>query len=150
MSVYYQGDVKQLDKESIIEINHYINRANTVHELDPMNMDKFNIVLGTSQENHVHLTIMGILKESGLNALYMQTNRQSQKIKNIMNQKITEISITNGRGFLIMECETSILDDLKLKKQFWEDWFYEYHKEGYLSQDYVLLKFIPKVIRVFI
>lgn len=45
MSVYYQGDVKQLDKESIIEINHYINRANTVHELDPMNMDKFNIVL---------------------------------------------------------------------------------------------------------
>lgn len=93
---------------------------------------------------------MGILKESGLNALYMQTNRQSQKIKNIMNQKITEISITNGRGFLIMECETSILDDLKLKKEFWEDWFYEYHKEGYLSQDYVLLKFIPKVIRVFI
>ena len=150
MSVYYQGDVKQLDKESIIEINHYINSANTVHELDPMNMDKFNIVLGTSQENHVHLTIMGILKESGLNALYMQTNRQSQKIKNIMNQKITEISITNGRGFLIMECETSILDDLKLKKEFWEDWFYEYHKEGYLSQDYVLLKFIPKVIRVFI
>ena len=69
---------------------------------------------------------------------------------NIMNQKITEISITNGRGFLIMECETSILDDLKLKKKFWEDWFYEYHKEGYLSQDYVLLKFIPKVIRVFI
>lgn len=106
------------------------------------------VVLGTKQGEDIHLTIMGFLSDPSLNMLYMQTNRQSSKVNNIQAHDTVEIAVTGDSGGVILTCKAEVVDDEGLKEAKWEDWMLKYHDSGYMSPDYVLLRFVPQFVKL--
>lgn len=106
------------------------------------------VVLGTKQEDDIHLTLMGLLAKPSLNMLYMQSSRESVKVQNIKAHDNVEIAISGDKGGIILTCKAEIIDDEALKKEKWEDWMVRYHLGGYTDSGYVLLRFIPQDIKM--
>ena len=133
---YYIGTVAEMPEKLKKEAEEFIKEH------------KDTVVLGTKQGEDIHLTMMGFLSDPMLNMLYMQTNRQSQKVRNIQLHSTVEIAITNGTGGVILTCEAEIVENEKIKAEKWEDWMFKYHESGCSTPDYVLLKFIPQFIQL--
>ncbi len=146
MSVYYMGEVQGLSQETRTEVETFIKQG------IPENAECCVgfVTLGTRQEEGVRLTVISLLSGSGVNEVFMQCNRNSQKVKNLLKHPTAEIAITNGRGSVILSCSAEVLDDKKLKAQMWEDWMVQYHPQGCDSPDYVILRFVPQSIRAMI
>lgn len=72
---------------------------------------------------------MGFLSGISLNMLYMQTNIQSQKVRNINSNSLVEIAITNDSGGVVLTCEAEVVEDEKMKSEKWEDWIFHNYKK---------------------
>ena len=114
MSVYYMGKVKGLTVEANAEVTEYLR----------LNAD--GVTLGTVQEGGLHLTMMGLLQGATANEIFMQTDRKSQKVKNILENSATEIAVSNKQGYVILSCIAEILDEAALKNEKWEKWMFQY------------------------
>lgn len=106
------------------------------------------VILGTKQDDDIHLTLMGLLAKPSLNMLYMQSSIESAKVQNIKAHDSVEIAISGDTGGIILTCKAEVIDDEDLKKEKWEDWMVRYHPEGYTDSRYVLLRFIPQDIKM--
>lgn len=148
MSVYFTGNVKDLPLESKAEVEQYLSLGVPNLEATGETPECHCVTLGTVQEGGVRLTVINLLKAPTLNEFFMQTNRQSQKVRNILAWGKTEISITNGIGSLVVSCAAEVVEDEKMKANHWEEWMTEYHPQGCTAPDYVLLRFVPESIRV--
>ena len=148
MSVYFMGSVKDLPLESKAEVEQYLRLGVPNFEATGGAPECHCVTLGTVQEGGVRLTVINLLKAPTLNECFMQTNRQSQKVQNILACGKTEISITNGMGSLVLSCTAEVVDDEKMKAEHWEEWMTEYHPQGCAAPDYVLLRFVPESLRV--
>ncbi len=146
MSVYYMGEVQGLPPETRTEVEAFIGLGVPVDAECCVGF----VTLGTRQDEGVRLTVISLLGGSGVNEVFMQCNRNSQKAKNLLAHPTAEIAITNGRGSVILTCTAEVLDDKKLKAEKWEDWMVQYHPQGCASPDYVILRFVPQSIRVMI
>lgn len=133
---YYIGTIADLSIELKQEAENFILAHKDV------------VCLATKQEEEVHLTLMGFLPDISLDALYMQTNKKSAKVKNIIAHDTTEIAIMNDTGGIVLTCKTEIVDDENIKKEKWEDWMANYHPLGFTAPDYVLLRYIPQHIKL--
>lgn len=133
---YYIGSIAEMPEKFKQEATSFILEHKDV------------VILGTKSEDDIHLTLMGFLSDISLNTLYMQTNAQSQKVKNIKKHDNVEIAITSETGGIILTCLAEIIDDPKLKADKWEDWMQRYHATGPTAVDYVLLRFIPQAIKL--
>lgn len=133
---YYIGSIAEMPESFKQEVNSFLEEH------------KDAIILGTKQEKDIHLTMMGFLNHVSLDCLYMQTNRQSQKVKNILEHDVVEIAITNDTGGIILTCVAEIVDEQERKTAKWEDWMQRYHPAGPTTSDYVLLHFIPQAIKL--
>lgn len=146
MSIYYMGAIKDLPREMRQETEAFVLKGIPVFTAD--GIEKCHTVtLGTRQGEGVRLTVINLLADSGLDALFMQCNRQSQKAANLSVCDKAEIAITNGMGYVVLECGGEIVDEGQLKREKWEDWMAEYHPQGPASPDYVILRFVPHAIR---
>lgn len=135
MSVCYMGPISGLPEAAREEVEDYLRR----------NSD--GVTLGTAQAGGPHLTMMGLLQGAGLDELYMQTTRSSQKVKNLRARPIAEIAVSDKQGYVILNCAADVLDDAELKAAKWEEWMAQYHPQGPSAPDYVLLRFVPQSIR---
>ncbi len=135
MSVYYSGPAMSLPAAAWQEVADYLRR----------NSD--GVTLGTVQEGGPHLTMMGLLQGAGLDELYMQTTRSSQKVKNLLAYPTAEIAVSDKQGYVILTCTAEVLDDAERKATKWEEWMAQYHPQGPSAPDYVLLRFVPQSVR---
>lgn len=135
MSVYYMGPVSGLPEASRKEVEEYLRR----------NAD--GVTLGTVQEGGPRLTMMGLLQDAGLDELYMQTTRGSQKVQNLLAYPTAEIAVSDKQGYVVLTCTAEVLDDAELKAAKWEEWMAQYHPQGPSAPDYVLLRFVPQGVR---
>lgn len=135
MSIYYMGPVSGLPEASRQEVEDYLRR----------NAD--GVTLGTVQEDGPRLTMMGLLQGAGLDELYMQTTRGSQKAQNLLTYPTAEIAVSDKQGYVVLTCTAKVLDGAELKAAKWEDWMAQYHPQRPSAPDYVLLRFVPQSIR---
>lgn len=139
MSVYYMGEVAGMPQADRAEVEAYLGQ------------NAEGVTLGTVQDgNSIRLTMMGLLQNATLKELYMQANRDSQKVKNIQETPTAEIAVSNNYGYVILTCTVKLVDDEKLKAAKWEEWMAQYHANGPTSPNYILLQFIPQSIRAMI
>lgn len=150
MSIYYMGSVQELPKEVKTEVEQYLRLGVPNFEAAGNVPECHCVTLGTVQDGKTHLTVISLLPSPTLQSLYMQVNRQSQKVKNLLACDKAEIAITNGMGYMILDCITEVVTDEQLKAEKWEDWMTQYHPQGFGSPDYVLLRFVPQNIRAMI
>ncbi len=150
MSIYYMGSVEKLPLEARAEVEQYLRLGVPNFKATGSIPECQCVTLGTVQEGKSHLTVISLLPSPSLKSLYMQVNRQSQKVKNLLSCDKAEIAITNGMGYLILDCTTEVVTDEQLKAEKWEDWMTQYHPKGSDSPDYVLLQFVSQNLRAMI
>lgn len=150
MSIYYMGSVQELPQETRPELEQYLRLGVPNFEATGSIPECHCVTLGTVQEGKPHLTVISLLPSSNLQSLYMQVNRQSQKVKNLFACNKAEIAVTDGMGYMILDCTAEVVTDEQLKNEKWEDWMAQYHPQGAGSPDYVLLRFVPQNLRAMI
>lgn len=138
MTVYYQGPTAGLAADAKQELEAYL-RAN-----------KDGVTLGTTRDGAAHLTIMGLLEGATLDEAYLQTDRNSQKVRNIEAEGTAEIAVSDKLGYAVLRGSIHVLDDDALKAEKWEPWMEQYHPQGPSSPGYVLLRFVPDEVRAMI
>ena len=86
------------------------------------------------------------LKEENLFTIYISTNTSSSKVTHIKkNPKICvyycDPDVFKGVMFGGM---VEFIEDIKIKRNLWLDWWTKYYKEGVSDPDYTLLRLRPK------
>ena len=79
--------------------------------------------------------------------IYISTNTSSSKIEHI--KKNPKISIyycdpDNFKG-VMFNGDAEVIEDMKIKKKVWLDWWTKYYREGLEDPDYSLLRLRPKI-----
>jgi len=83
--------------------------------------------------------------------IYITTNTSSSKVAHLnKNPKICVYfcDTEDFKGFMLGG-SVEIVDDLKLKKKIWLDWWTQYYPEGVEDPDYTLLRLEPKNARYY-
>lgn len=143
MSVYYMGTINEMPSVYKGEVTEFIRQGIPTSDTCCMG----TVVLGTAVEDGVRLTVISLLAGSDADELFMQCDRQSQKVKNLLACNQAEIAVTNGQGFVVLTCTGEVLSDEQLKADKWEPWMEQYHPQGVSSPDYVVLRFVPQSVR---
>ncbi len=75
--------------------------------------------------------------------VYFSTNTGSEKIRQLTSNRKASIYYYNPETFegLLLMGETETVTDRQTKKDFWQDSWIMYYKEGVNDPDYTLLKF---------
>lgn len=78
-------------------------------------------------------------------AAYFSTNTHSEKIQQLAANSKASVYYYNAGTFegLLLMGEMETVTDKQIKKDFWQDNWTMYYKEGVNDPDYTLLKFIP-------
>ncbi|MDR3049742.1 MAG: pyridoxamine 5'-phosphate oxidase family protein [Elusimicrobiota bacterium] len=78
-------------------------------------------------------------------SVYFTTNTSSEKFKNLLSNSKTSIYYVEPDKFcaLLLIGETSVIEDEKIKKDFWQSCWTMYYKEGLKDPEYQLFKFTP-------
>lgn len=148
MSVYYMGSADEMTQEIWAEVERFIQLGVPgCTEESQVVPTCHAVTLGTKQKDGIRLTVLSLLKEPCLSELFMMSNRQSQKVKNLMECSQAEVSITNGLGYVVLGCRAELLTDEQTKTDKWEDWFIQYHSQGAASPDYVVIRLVPQIVR---
>jgi general stress protein 26 len=90
-------------------------------------------------------------KQQNQFTIYITTNTSSSKVAHLnKNPKMCVYfcDTEDFKGFMLGG-SVEIVDDLKLKKKIWLDWWMQYYPEGVEDPDYTLLRLEPKNARYY-
>ncbi len=83
--------------------------------------------------------------------IYISTNTSSTKVKHLKNNPLMCVyfcDADNFQGFMLGG-SVEFIDDIKLKKNIWLDWWTKYYPKGIEDSDYTLLRLTPKNARYY-
>ena len=83
--------------------------------------------------------------------IYISTNTSSTKVEHLKNNPLLCVyfcDADNFQGFMLGG-SVEFIDDIKLKKNIWLDWWTKYYPKGIEDSDYTLLRLAPKTGRYY-
>ena len=83
--------------------------------------------------------------------VYISTNTSSTKVEHLKNNPLMCVyfcDADNFQGFMLGG-SVEFIDDIKLKKTIWLDWWTQYYPKGVEDPDYTLLRLNPKTARYY-
>jgi len=83
--------------------------------------------------------------------IYISTNTASTKVEHLKNNPLMCVyfcDADNFQGFMLGG-SVEFIDDIKLKKNIWLDWWTKYYPKGIEDSDYTLLRLNPKTGRYY-
>ena len=83
--------------------------------------------------------------------IYISTNTSSTKVEHLKNNPLLCVyfcDADNFQGFMLGG-SVEFIDDIKLKKNIWLDWWTKYYPKGIEDSDYTLLRLTPKNARYY-
>ena len=109
-------------------------------------IDKKKVSLICSIDENGFPTTMGMLapvKREGLKTFYWHTNSPSKKIKQYRDNSKACIYFYDKRFFrgVMLRGKMEVLDNKKIKKEFWKDEYTQYYTGGMDGGDFIILKF---------
>ena len=83
------------------------------------------------------------VKREGIKTFYWHTNSPSMRIRQYRNNPKACIYFYDKRFFrgVMLRGTMEVIDDLEVKKEFWDDGFSMYYTGGVDGGDFILLKF---------
>jgi general stress protein 26 len=83
--------------------------------------------------------------------IYISTNTSSSKVEHIKENPKISVYFCDPEDFkgVMFGGEAEIVDDPKIKKNIWLDWWTKYYPEGLEDPDYTLFKLNPKSARFY-
>lgn len=90
-------------------------------------------------------------KQQNQFTIYITTNTSSSKVAHLNKNPKTCVYFCDTEDFkgFMLGGSVEIVDDLKLKKKIWLDWWTQYYPEGVEDPDYTLLRLEPKNARYY-
>jgi general stress protein 26 len=83
--------------------------------------------------------------------IYISTNTSSTKVEHLKNNPLMCVyfcDADNFQGFMLGG-SVEFINDIKLKKNIWLDWWTKYYPKGIEDSDYTLLRLAPKTGRYY-
>ena len=83
--------------------------------------------------------------------IYISTNTSSTKVEHLKNNPLLCVyfcDADNFQGFMLGG-SVEFIDDIKLKKNIWLDWWTKYYPKGIEDSDYTLLRLAPNTARYY-
>jgi len=83
--------------------------------------------------------------------IYISTNTASTKVTHLKNNPLMCVyfcDADNFQGFMLGG-SVEFIDDIKVKKNIWLDWWTKYYPKGIEDSDYTLLRLNPKTGRYY-
>ncbi len=83
--------------------------------------------------------------------IYISTNTASTKVEHLKNNPsmcVYFCEADNFQGFMLGG-SVEFIDDIKMKKNIWLDWWTKYYPKGIEDPDYTLLRLTPKTARYY-
>ena len=83
--------------------------------------------------------------------IYISTNTSSSKVAHLSKNPKMSVYFCDSEDFkgIMLGGSVEIVDDMKLKKTIWLDWWTRYYPEGVEDPDYTLLRLEPKNARFY-
>ena len=84
-------------------------------------------------------------------SIYISTNTSSTKVKHLNNNPLMCVyfcDTDNFQGFMLGG-SVEFVDDIRMKKTVWLDWWTKYYQKGVEDPDYTLLRLNPKNARYY-
>ena len=83
--------------------------------------------------------------------IYISTNTSSTKVEHLKNNPLMCVyfcDADNFQGFMLGG-SVEFINDIKLKKNIWLDWWTKYYPKGIEDSDYTLLRLAPNTARYY-
>jgi len=83
--------------------------------------------------------------------IYISTNTSSTKVEHLKSNPLMCVyfcDADNFQGFMLGG-SVEFIDDIKVKKNIWLDWWTKYYPKGIEDPDYTLLRLNPKTARYY-
>ena len=83
--------------------------------------------------------------------IYISTNTSSIKVEHLKNNPLMCVyfcDVDNFQGFMLGG-SVEFINDIKLKKNIWLDWWTKYYPKGIEDSDYTLLRLAPNTARYY-
>jgi len=83
--------------------------------------------------------------------IYISTNTSSSKVAHIEKNPSINVYFCDPDDFkgVMLGGKAEVVEDKKLKREFWLDWWTKYYSEGIDDPDYTLLRLNPKNLRYY-
>ena len=109
-------------------------------------IDKQSVSFISSVDENGYPTTKAMLapvKREGIKTFYWHTNSPSMRIQQYRNNPKACIYFYDKRFFrgVMLRGTMEVIDDLEVKKEFWDDGFSMYYTGGVDGGDFILLKF---------
>jgi len=90
-------------------------------------------------------------KQEGTKVFYWHTNSPSMRVKQYKSNSKACVYFCDTRAFkgIMLKGKMEVLDDEKIKKEFWKDEYEIYYKGGYNGGDFIILKFTAETARAY-
>lgn len=83
--------------------------------------------------------------------IYISTNTSSSKVSHITENSAINVYFCDPDDFkgVMLGGNAEVVDDMKIKREIWLDWWTKYYPEGLNDPDYTLLRLYPKTLRYY-
>ena len=83
--------------------------------------------------------------------LYISTNTSSAKVEHLKNNPLMCVYFCDADDFqgFMLGGSVEFIEDLKMKKKIWLDWWTRYYPKGVEDPDYTLLRLNPNTARYY-
>lgn len=107
-------------------------------------------VSSIDEDGYPRTVTMANIKTEGIDAAWFSTGTDSHKTENFKRNSKASVCYCTNEDNVTLIGDVSIVDDMDVKKQLWEDWFINYFPLGVTDPNYCILKFQTKYIQAYI
>jgi len=133
---FYDGSIKEVSSVEKEKLTKFMK-------------ENSNGALATQGENSPRVSIMASLAVSTIDEIYMITDLDSEKIKNIERNSSVEISYFNAENAVIVSGKIEVVEDPNKKYEIYESWFEFYWDKEAFKNNAVVLKFTTGGVRYY-
>jgi len=109
---------------------------------------KYCTLISMGEDGYPNARVMDAFKPDRNWVIWMGTNPESRKVKEILKNKRISVfyESSGGDGYVILKGNGLIVDDEKSKARYFKEEWEEFYPQG--KDKFVLIKFIPGVMEV--
>jgi len=119
-----------------MKVRNIVKRSNEIMERSQ------NCYFGVIDEDGFpHVATRSFCQPPSVHGCYISTNYSGNLARTIMNDSKASVCVNKGDDNITMIGNAKIINDKKIKKDFWLDWFIEHYPGGSDDPEYCIIEF---------
>ena len=103
-----------------------------------------------NEEGYPRICVLSKIKNEGINSIWVSTGTNGTKTKHFRKNPKTSTCFRLGGDSVTLIGDVSIVDDMDVKAELWQDWFINHFSGGIEDPEYCILRFDAFVATIWI